>query len=88
MSRDQFDEDQYKCLEVVGEVTVEGKAAVVQVALWQYGDNPPKVKVQRKGVKKDGTEFSRDVGGMTAEEAASVWPLLKVAAERLGKRAK
>mgnify|MGYP001613477506 CR=1 FL=1 len=85
MTADAFDAEKYKCLEIIGEAEVSGKAAKIKVAIFQYEANPPKIKIQRAGKKKDGTEYTGDVGGMTATEAAAVWPLLKLAGEKLKK---
>lgn len=81
MARDEFDPEKYVCLARIGSFPVSGKGSG-EVGIWRYGDGTPRIKIQRVGEKK-GEERRRDAGGLTADEAEKVGPLLGKAAKRL-----
>lgn len=74
-------DDDFKKLEEVGSFP-SGKGNI-SVIIFQYGNTPPKIKMQRNGKKRDDTTYFSDVTSLTAEEALQLSPLLRRAAERL-----
>ena len=84
MAKDKLSPDDYKCLTVVG--TIEGERTILRIGIWQYKAYPPKLKVYRIGTrKKDGTEYTMDMGSLTADEAEALVPLLTNGAKALRK---
>lgn len=73
--------EEFQKLEEVGSFP-SGKGNI-SVIIFQYGNAPPKIKMQRNGKKKDDTAYFSDVTSLTAEEATQLSPLLQRAAERL-----
>lgn len=82
MPRDEFDPEQYTCLEEIGRFP-SGKGTI-DVGIWRYADNAPKVKVKRVGERK-GEAYHRDVGSMSAEDCEKLAPLLAKAGAAMRK---
>jgi hypothetical protein len=85
MAKDEFDESKYRVIEEVGEYQPKEKKAKIVCVIFQYGENPPKAKVQRAGTKGDGTTYKSEIGGVNADEAEAVGKLLLAAAKALRK---
>lgn len=82
MAKDEFNPDDYKTVKVIGQTS--GKLPAV-VTLKSYKGAKPKIKIDRVGEKKDGTEFNAKLGGLDATEAREVSRLLVEAANALDK---
>ncbi len=77
MAHDDFNPDAYKCLKVIG------TTGSIEVGVWQYKEYAPKIKVRRCGKRKDGGDYWKDAGGLTADEAEGAAPLMLEAAMAL-----
>ena len=75
MAHDEFNPDDYKMLQLVGDLQVGG--TLLRAAIWRYKDGAPKLKVQRVTRKKDGSERQHDMGGVLADEARAVAELAR-----------
>lgn len=83
MAQDEYNPDDFEVLKVIGKTS--GGKPPVTVSLTRYKDFDAKVKLARSGVKKDGSEYSAKLGGLTAAEALELSPLLVEAAKQLSK---
>lgn len=83
MSKDEFDPEKYVERWRAGEHPATGGKTTITCGIWQYAESAPKVKLHRRGTKKDGTAYSSDAGGLTADEADACAKLLAQAAKRL-----
>lgn len=76
------EEESFHVIQHVG--TCEGRRGVgLHVDILRYKDNTPYIYCRRSGTKKDGTSWMGKMGGLDAEEARKVAPLLLKAAEAL-----
>lgn len=72
----------FKVLQHVG--TFEGRRkATVTVDVLQYKDHTPHIYTRRSGVDKKGAPWTGKLGGVDADEARKLAPLLVKAAEAL-----
>lgn len=82
--REPFDKEQYVEVARIGEAPGSG-STTLRVAIYQYGDGAPKIKLQRITARREGEELKLDPKGMSADEAEAAGTLLSQAAKSLRK---